>query len=147
MNIHQKHLAAKGFTLIEVMITVAIIGILAAIAIPNYADYVTRSRINDATGNLANKRVQMEHYFQDNRTYVGSNAVGQPCANDATSSQSFDFTCAGIGALTYTIQAGGKATMAGFTFTINQNNVRATTSAPGGWSTGACWLTKKGAAC
>ena len=60
---------ARGFTLIELMITVAIAAILAAVAIPMYRDYVVRSRIIDATSRLSDFRVRMEQYFMDNRTY------------------------------------------------------------------------------
>ena len=58
---------AHGFTLLEVMITVAIVGILAAIAIPSYGDYVTRSRIVEATNALGDYRNRMEKFFLDNR--------------------------------------------------------------------------------
>ncbi len=63
---------AAGFTLIEVMITVAIIGILAAIALPAYFTYIKRSRIIEATTALGDIRSQMEKYYMDNRTYVGA---------------------------------------------------------------------------
>ncbi len=59
-----------GFTLIEVMITVAIVGILAAIALPMYFDQITRSKIIDGTTKLGDFRSKMDKYFMDNRTYV-----------------------------------------------------------------------------
>ncbi len=64
-----------GFTLIELMVTVAIMGILAAIAVPMYSDYVTRGRIIDGTSKMGDIRTQMEKYFMDNRTYVNGAGV------------------------------------------------------------------------
>ena len=58
-----------GFTLIELMITVAIIAILSAIAIPQYSEYVMRSRITEATMTLSDQRLKMERFFQDNRSF------------------------------------------------------------------------------
>ena len=133
----------KGFTLIEVMVTVAIIGILAAVAIPNYSDYVTNSRFAEATSGLANKRIQMEQFYQDNRTYVG----GPACANDTLTSTVFTFSCPTLTASTYTIQAVGSGRMTGFTFNVNESNAKATTAVASGWTTAACWIRGKGGAC
>jgi type IV pilus assembly protein PilE len=142
----------KGFTLIELLIVVAIVGILAAVALPAYSNYVTRGKIPEATSNLASKRVQMEQFYQDNRTYVG----GSGCTADTTSSKYFDFSCTpapGVAPTTtvYTIQAVGKSSMAGFTYTIDQSNTKQTTAAPVGWAAAAmptsCWITKQGGTC
>jgi type IV pilus assembly protein PilE len=138
----------RGFTLIEIMITVVIIGILAAIAIPAYGDYVTRAKITDATSGLANKRVQMEQYFQDNRIYNGTVAAVACVLDTTTSLQNFDFSCPTLTATTYVIQALGKNKMTGFTYTLDQNNARATIAAPAGWTTNAsCWVTTKAGTC
>ena len=135
----------QGFTLIELMIVVAIIGILAAIAMPSYRDYVIRGKIQEAVSGLASKRIQAEQFFQDNRTYVGANPG---CAADTTSSQHFDFSCIDQTATTYTIEAQGKDTMVGFTYTIDQSNNRATTDASSDWAAnGACWVTKRDGSC
>jgi type IV pilus assembly protein PilE len=139
-----------GFTLIELMIVVAVIGILAAIAIPAYRDYVTRAKITDATSILSNKRVQLEQYFQDNRTYAGVLPVlpATACTADTTTSQYFDFSCTTLTATTYVIQAAGKGDTAGFTYTLNEQNARATTAVPSGWTANAsCWVTRKGGTC
>ena len=133
----------QGFTLIEVMIVVAIIGILTAIAVPAYVDYVTRAKIPDATAGLAGKRILLEQFFQDNRTYVGAPA----CVND-TSGQNFDFACTAADATSYVLAATGKDSMLGLGYTVNQANARASTSTKSGWTgNAACWATKKDGSC
>jgi type IV pilus assembly protein PilE len=127
------------------MIVVAVIGILSMIALPSYQEYVIRGKIPDATSNLATKRVQMEQYFQDNRTY----AAAPLCDPDTTTSKNFDFSCVQAATATsYTLQAVGKATMAGFSYTIDQSNSKATTAVPTGWNSSTnCWVTQKSGSC
>src|SRR5436309_14721317 len=66
---------AKGFTLIELMIVVAIIGILAAIAIPNFIKFQARSKQSEAKANLKAIYTAEKAYFQEKDTY--SNEVGR----------------------------------------------------------------------
>lgn len=137
--------AAHGFTLVELMITVAIIGILAAVAVPQYRDYVTRGRIPDATSALAAKQVLLEQYFQDNRTYVGAPA----CASDTTTSKFFTFAC-NVGSATasaYVLAATGTGAMVNFTYTVNQAGAKSST-VPTGWTASStCWVTRKDGTC
>ena len=137
----------RGFTLVELLTVVVIIGILAAIAIPNYADYVTRSKIPEATSALSTMRGRMEQYFQDNRTYVGA-CVTTTIAPLPANTTNFNYSCSNLAVNTYTVTATGVNSMNGFVFTVNQSNVRATTGAPTGWTTsGNCWITGKGGTC
>lgn len=137
-------LAARGFTLVELMITVGIISILAAVAVPQYKNYVTRSRIPDATSALSSKQVQLEQFYQDNRTYINAPA----CASDTTTSRFFSFSCTASSATAFTLTATGSGTMANFTYTVNQSGAKATSSVPSGWTTNAtCWVARKDGTC
>ena len=135
---------ARGFTLIELMITVAIIAIIASVALPAYNDYVTRGKIQEATSALAAMRTKIEQYYQDQRTYVGACAAGT-VAPLPTGLKYFTITCnPAPTATTYTVRADG----AGFTFTINEANARATINVPAGWASNAnCWVSRKGGIC
>ena len=126
----------KGFTLIELMIVVAIVAILGALALPAYTDYVRRGKIPEAITGLSQGRVSLEQWFQDNRSYVGG-----PCPGDT---KNFTFAC-NAGATTFDITATGLGDMAVFSYTIDQANAR-TSATP--WGNGAtCWIARKGDTC
>jgi type IV pilus assembly protein PilE len=138
---------SAGFTLIEVMITVAVIGILSAIALPSYTDYIRRGKTQEATSGLANMRVKMEQYYQDNRTYASY--VDASCAQAGVavlSGKYFTYSCTSD-ATSYSIIADGVAAqgMGGYEYTINQNNAM-TSTVPGNGVVG-CWVTKRGESC
>ena len=145
--------AAHGFTLVELMIAVAIIGILSAVAIPQYRDYVARSRLADASSGLTTMRAQMERYYQDNRTYADSGTFVSPCNNATASARTFGnfvVSCAGtLDATQFTLQAVGSGASNGFTYTINHQDSRATTALPTGWGSTCTtkWIMKKGDTC
>jgi len=150
-----KHDHAAGFTLMEMMIVVAIVAILAAIALPQYNETVMRGRLVDAHTKLGDLRIQMEKYFMDNRTYDLAGACGISAtilANyNADPARSFDFTCpaGSLTANTYVMRADGLASkgMTGFAFTVDQTNAK-TSSGPAGWTAaGNCWVVRKDGSC
>lgn len=142
---------AHGFTLIEVMIVVAIVAILSAVAYPAYQDYIVRGKIPQATNNLATLQTKMEQYFQDQRTYLNGTDCGGALKANMPSNSYFTFTCAAADSTHYTLTATGAGQMAGFTYTVDQDGNRATTigsPAPSGWTSNTtCWVTKKGGTC
>lgn len=146
-----------GFSLIELLVVVTIVGILAAVAMPAYNDYVTRSRFTEAASLLADYRVKLEQFYQDNRNY-GSTAAVCGVANPAGTAFAFNCNWGAVGTNQgYTATATGNAAqgLAGISFTIDQSNTRTTTVAGGSVMAGngytaavtACWVRKKPALC
>jgi len=138
----------RGFTLIELMVTVLIVGILAAVAIPAYSDYVLRGQLVDATNSLAVMRVRLERHFQDNRTYATVGSFTSPC-DGSTPAGTFTLSCTGVDATGFTAKAVGSGPTDGFTYTVNQQNTHTSKVAAkwGGATCNSAWITKKGQAC
>jgi len=137
----------RGFTLVELMITVAIVAILASIAVPAYNQYLVRGKLTEAYSNLLAIRVQAEQWFQDNRSYAG-----MPCST--TNNRYFSYACSNLTPTTYTVTASGLAgsDVEGLSFVVTESNARSSAAtgpaATKGWSGNAsCWIVRKGGTC
>jgi type IV pilus assembly protein PilE len=145
----------RGFTLIEVMVVVAIVAILAAVALPSYRDYVRRSQVTEAPTFLSDYQIKMEQFYQDNRSYgnggcVTGGAVATSWTFATSGAKYFTFTCTGNNANAqgfqgFVITATGLTTKAstGHTYTLTNNGgtvTRQTTQFKGATSTANCWL-------
>jgi type IV pilus assembly protein PilE len=146
-------LPTRGFTLIELLIAIAIVAILSSIAVPSYMDYLTRGKLAEATAGLANMRVKMEQYFQDNKTFDAVASGVAPCTAGSAvpppeNTKYFTFTCEALSETTFTVRATGTAPdTVGFEYTINQDNLHTTDKVPAGsgYETNAtCWVVRKG---
>lgn len=138
----------KGFTLIELMIVVAVVGLLAVVAMPSYTSYLARGKIVEAMAALADHRVKMEQYFQDNRDY---GTAGASCPVVAANGKYFTYSCV-VGAATPSVAytatatsiAGALGSAAGdYSYSINQSNAKSTTKFKGtAYAPGVknCWL-------
>ena len=136
----------SGFTLIELMITVTIIGLLSAFAYPQYTDHVATGRIVEAHGALSDYKNQMEQYYQDNRRY--QNTGGTACGVALPTLGNFTLTCAAADADNFvaTATANTGKGLNGFVFTINNANAKTTT--PGTSRTAVnCWSKKTSGVC
>ena len=143
----------SGFTLIEVMIVVAIVGILAAVALPQYSQYIMRGNVQEATSRLSDVRTRLEMAYNDSRSYIrtgvcATDANGDTGAAGRLNTERFVFTCTSpAGGQSFLATATGIGSMVGFIYTIDQSNLQRTTGLGGGWGgtiPANRWVTKKG---
>jgi len=93
----------QGFTLIELMIVVAIIGILAAIAIPQYAEYTNRARVSEGLQLSAGAKTGVAEFYSSNAVYPSSNAeAGLAAPGDIVGNNVTSVEVAGAGEITIT---------------------------------------------
>lgn len=129
----------SGFTLIELMVTVVIIAILAAIAMPMYSNYITKAKARNAGADLVTLSLVLESLYQRNLTY----AIPTPNPTTTTAetqshastwqtgeAETFDYTMevkkvdASDTRVGYVLTATGKGRNAGCTLTLNSKNQR-----------------------
>jgi type IV pilus assembly protein PilE len=145
---------ARGLTLIEVMIAVAIVAILASIAIPSYTDYLKRGKMAEGPAAVAAMRVKMEQFFQDNRSYNPKALAAPACPIAVQAAKHFTITCPTLTATTYVLRASGIDDLAGLQYEVNERNARSTTvvassviEQAGYTGNASCWVTRKGGTC
>lgn len=131
-------LRPRGFTLVELMVTVAVVAILAGVALPSYNAYITRSRIPAGLEALSSYAMRMEQSYQDTGSYGTSG-----CRLAVPAAANFTLSCAlsdaGQG---YTATATGSGGLSGYTYSIDHNATRRTVAHPRGVPTTACWSMK-----
>jgi type IV pilus assembly protein PilE len=127
-----------GFTLIELMVTVAVVAILAGIALPSYNAYITRSRVPAGLEALSSYAMRMEQGFQDTGNYgTASCRVALPAAANYTVSCSVSNSGQG-----FTATATGSGLLNGYTYSIDHNATRRTVAHPKGVPGTDCWSIK-----
>lgn len=140
---------SRGFTLIEVMVTVGIIAILAGVALPSYSAYVQRSKVPVAFDGLSSYATRMEQRYQDTGCYASSCGPASttcgvtPLPTPAHFTVTCSITSSGQG---FTATATGSGPVSGYTYTITHTGARATTAHPKG-ANANCWSSKGGTQC
>ncbi len=127
-----------GFSLVELLVTMAIVATLAGVAVPSYIDYMRRGAVEEAVAALASGKIAAEQFYLDKRTYDGL-----PCPADTSK---FTFSCTGD-IKSYALTAKGGGNVAGFSYTLDQSDNRSSSSGDEWGHDAACWILRKGQTC
>ena len=138
----------SGFTLVEIMIAVVIVGILTAVALPSYGSYVMRARLAEAHSTLASVQPKLEQFWANTRSYDGFDDADLDPQQMPANTDNFVYTLESASSAGYVLVATGRGAAADFKYTLNQAGARATTGAPLGWTkSDTCWVDRKDGAC
>ncbi len=151
MELNKTMKRQRGISLLELLIVVAIVGILGAIAYPSYQDQVRRTSRSDCAGALAGLGNAMERYFTVNSTYLGAAAggadTGAPaifpvtCPTDGDTA-TYNLTIQAATGSTYVVQAAPTGRQAGDrcgTLTLSNTGLKGVTGAAAGLTPQDCW--------
>ena len=141
----------RGFTLTELMVVVAIVGILAAVAYPAYTEHVVKTRRTDAQASLMDLAARMERHFAENNTYANA-TIASAAATDVLSSATspegwYTLAITAANGSSYTLQATpqnaqGTADTWCQSLTLNSLGARGVANGPAGaptWNATQCW--------
>ncbi|MVF21364.1 type IV pilin protein [Methylocaldum sp. BRCS4] len=131
----------RGFTLMELMIAVAVVGILAAVAFPSYQSQVIKTRRSDGKAALMSAAAKQEQYYLDNKTYANTMTALGYSANPASSAEGYyQISITASSATAFTLQAAPQGSQTSDTVCDNLTlNNLGTKTESGSGTVNDCW--------